>query len=1015
MKSFTDIFIKRPVFASALSLLIIVIGLIAYQKLNVRQFPQMDANVIQITTTYTGASASLVESFITTPLENAISGIDGIDYIESSSSPGKSRITLNLTLNSDIDSAMVDVNSDLSSILKKLPDGVDDPVVRKVDSDSMPQMILAFSSSHMDPPEITDYLTRSIIPQLSNLPGVGSAEILGNRTYAMRIWLNPKLMSQLEVTATDIQAALQENNVQSQPGEINRSSQDISINAETDLSTPEQFGNIVIKHDGSKLVRMRDIAKVELGTNNSDITLIVNGKQAVGIGVISKSNANPLAVAQAVKTQLKLIEQTLPDSMQIAVPRDSTIYIQRSIDEVNRSIIEASICVILVIFMFIGSIRSVMIPIVTIPLSLVGACAFMFAMGYTINTITLLAFVLAIGMVVDDAIVVLENIHRHIELGSSPFQAAIKGAREISFAVVAMTITLAAVYTPLGFTGGFTGALFREFAFTLAGTVIISGFIALTLTPMMCSKIMKPSEPNSKSFAHVIDVFFTRFTEGYKKALNITLKNRLMVVIATIAVFICGAMLFLPLYLTSRLTPSEDQGAIIGMALGPTAANIDYTNKYTKQLEPLFDAIPEHASYVIISGRPDGSKAQMYLNLKDWSLRDRSANEIIQTLTPDTQKVTGIKTMLMNPSSLPGSKSMYPMEFIIKTTGSYEELNTAVQKLVVSAEKNHGFLRLDTDLKLNKPEINVKINRDKASSLGISMDDIATALNIAYGEPSTTTFSINGLSYDVIPQVNPHFRGNPKQINNINVKTASGDSVPLSSIIKVENVTNPSSLNHFQQQRSATIQAVLNPTYSTSAALTFLENLAKKDLPSNMSFDFAGDTRTFISSGSSMAMIFVFALVFIFLVLSAQFESFIAPLIVLFSVPLSLVGALATLLFTGCSLNIYTEIGLITLIGLISKHGILIVEFANQLQEQGCNAKEAVIESASVRLRPILMTTAAMVLGAIPLAIASGAGATARQQMGLTIIGGMTFGTLLTLFVVPTIYTFLAKNRKRLL
>ena len=1009
--SFTDFFIKRPVFATALSLMLLVVGLLSFTKLNVRQFPKIDANLISISTTYPGASASLVESFVTTPIENAISGVDGIDYITSSSSTGKSTIILHLQLNADINAAMVDVNSDLSSVIKKLPSTIDSPVVSKVESDAVPEMILTFSSHSLSPEAIADYLTRTVQPVLSNLPGVGSADILGKRTYAMRIWLDPKRMNQLGITGTDIQNALNNNNVQSQPGEVDRAQQILSINANTDLKTAEDFAQIPLKTVGNTVVQLKDVAHVTLGSTTPTDALLIDNKFAVGMAITPKSSANPLDVATAVKAALPNIQHALPADLTLSIPRDNSIYIQQSIDEVNHAIIESIVCVFIVIWGFLGSWRSVLIPMATIPLSLLGACLFMFLLGYTLNTLTLLAFVLAIGMVVDDAIVVLENIHRHIETGSTPLQAALKGAREIVFAVIAMTFTLAAVYAPIGFAGGLTGALFKEFAFTLAGTVVISGFIALTLSPMMCTKFLKHTEPNR--FAIWLEKNLHHITTFYQATLTTVLSMRPVVVISTGALFICGLLFFWPLYKTCTLAPDEDQSVIMGIVSGPTSANLAYTERYTAELSQLLAMQPEHRTIAVINGRPSTQNSAMaFMELTDWSERKRSVDDMIADLTPKTQSISGVRVMLLSPPPLPTSTDLYPIEIVIKTTGSYEALNHVAEEIVQTAEKNPGILRASSDLKLDKPELTVDINRAKAATLGISMNDISTALNIAFGEPETTTFTKNGITYDVIPEVGGLARDNPNKINYINLKT-SGGSIPLSSVVTIRNTVAPETLNHFQQQRAATISAILSPSYSTKEALQYFQTLANHALQSGMSLDYAGDSRSFLQNGHGMGTLFAFALIFIYLVLAAQFESLTDPFIVLFSVPLSLVGAFATLYFTRGSLNIYTEIGLITLIGLISKHGILIVEFANQLQKTGLSVRQAVIKAASIRLRPILMTTAAMALGAIPLVLASGAGANARSQMGLVILGGMLIGTCFTLFVVPTAYTFLARRITR--
>lgn len=1010
--SFTDVFIKRPVFAASISLLIFVIGLIALSSLSIRQYPKLEANVIAISTSYPGASAETVESFVTTQIEDSISGVDGIDYITSSSRAESSKVVINLELNSDINSALEDINSDIASVLRKLPEGVGDPVIAKVDADSMPALVVGFLSKLQTPQEITDYLNRVVIPQVSTVLGVGSAEILGNKTYAMRLWLNPIKMAALGVTATDVGDALNDNNVQAQPGEINRKNQIVPINANTDLSKVVDFSNLVVKQNSGQLVKISDIGDVELGSQTTDSSLYINGQDGVGLSIAIKSTANPLVVTQDVKDILLTLEKQMPDDMSLVYARDSIKYIENSMSEVEHTIIEAAIFVFIVIFVFIGSFRSVLIPIVTIPLSLTGAFAFMLMMGYSLNTLTLLAFVLAIGMVVDDAIVVLENIHRHVEKGLAPYEAALTGAKEISFPVIAMTFTLAAVYAPIGFTRGFTSILFKEFAFTLAGTVIISGFIALTLSPMMCSKIMKSTSEDSRLII-CINKLFSKLNYWYSKCLLVVLENRARAIFTLIAVLIIGVIFFMPLQKQSTLAPSEDQGVVIGMASGPTGSNLNYTQTYTTMLGPIYQSIAENDGYVVINGHPGGeSRAMTFLSLVDWGDRDRNAQQVQQEIMQKASAIPGMRFMFFSPSSLPGSNSIYPIEIVLKTTGSYDDLNKYATNLANKLQENPGIMRVQSDLALDSPQVAIDFNREQAATLGITMDDINTALNVALGEPDITSFVLDGRAYNIIPQLSEQFRDDPADLYAINVATQSGKLIPLSNLATIKDTVAASSLNHFQQQRSATLSMVLADGFSQKEAIDYLEQLAAKELPDTISYDFSGDTRQFVESGSSMLKIFIFALLFIYLVLSAQFESFADPFIVMFTVPLSLVGALLTLYCVGGSLNIYTEIGLITLVGLISKHGILIVEFANQEQMRGVAVKEAVVNAATVRLRPILMTTAAMVLGALPLVLANGAGAAARQQIGWTIIGGMTFGTALTLFIIPTIYTVVARKKR---
>jgi multidrug efflux pump len=1009
--SFTDVFIKRPVFAASISLLIFVIGLIALSSLTIRQYPKLEANVIAISTSYPGANAETVESFVTTQVEDAISGVDGIDYITSSSSAEDSNVVINLALNSDVNTALEDINSNIASVLHKLPEGVEDPVISKADPNSMSALIVGFTSQTETSQKITDYINRVIVPQVSTISGVGSTDIFGSHTYAMRLWLDPKKMAALGVTAIDVEDALKDNNVQAQPGQIDRVNQIVSIDAKTDLNNVLEFNNLAVKQSAGQLVKISDIGKAELGSQNSSSSIYIDGKNGVALSVTIKSTANPLIVSKDIKNTLTRLEKQMPSDMAMFFARDATKYIENSIHEVVRTIIEAALFVFIVIFIFIGSFRSVLIPIVTIPLSLTGAFAFMFMMGYSLNTLTLLAFVLAIGMVVDDAIVVLENIHRHIEKGLAPYEAALTGAKEISFPVIAMTFTLAAVYAPIGFTSGFTSILFKEFAFTLAGTVIVSGFIALTLTPMMCSKIMKNTSKEAR-LSHFINSAFTKINNWYTHRLLNVLENRFKVIFTLVAVLIIGVIFFMPLQKQSTLAPDEDQGVVIGMASGPTGSNLNYTQKYTAMLEPIYQSIEEGDGYAIINGHPGGeSHAMTFLSLIDWGDRGRPAQVIQQEIMQKAAAIPGMRFMFFSPSSIPGSNSIYPLEIVLKTTGSYGDLNDYATNLANKLQENPGIMRVQSDLALDSPQVEIVFNRGQAAILDVSMDDINTALKVALGEPDITSFVLDGRAYNVIPQLSEQFRADPADLNNINVATQSGELIPLSNLATIKDTVAASSLNHFQQQRSATLSMVLADGFSQQQAISYFEYVAAQELPATITYDFSGDTRQFIESGSSMLKIFIFALLFIYLVLSAQFESFSDPFVVMFTVPLSLVGALLTLYCVGGSLNIYTEIGLITLVGLISKHGILIVEFANQEQQRGAALKEAIVKAATVRLRPILMTTAAMVLGALPLILAGGAGAAAREQIGWTIVGGMTFGTALTLFIIPTIYTFIACNK----
>ena len=913
---FTNFFIKRPVFATAMSLLLVLIGIISYSKLTIRQFPEVDANIINIQTTYPGASAALMESFVTTPIENALTGISNLDYMTSTSSSGDSEVTLNLALNSDINDTMLDVQSKLSRVIRKLPDGVNAPVISEVSSDNRPSMIILFSSPNRSAAALTDYLTRTILPDLGNINGVAQVRTLGNRTYAMRIWLNVNKMQALNISSVEVENALKEQNVQATPGEITRTEQVVNISAQTDLHTANQFNNLVIKKVGKQLIRLKNIGKVELGAQDTTSSLYANGKEGVGVGVSYKSDANPLSTAIAVKKALSSIR--LPNDIHASIASDNSVYIEKSIEEVLLTFAITIILVILVIFVFLGSLRLVLIPLVTIPLSITGAFVIMAILNYSINTLTLLAFVLAIGMVVDDAIVVMENIHRNLIAGMSAMQAAMLGTKQIAFAVIGMTITLMAVYAPIGFTSGLTGALFREFVFTLAGAVLVSGLIALMLSPMMCSKLLN-SHSYKSGLAKKIDHGMDALSQNYKKLLSLVLEQKWLVLFVMLTVFIAGAMFMLPLSKTSGIAPQEDQGKLFAIADGPSSASINYTSKYTNEIGKIFSTVPEKKNYVIINGM-FGTQNQGFsiLSLKDWSQRKRTPEQIINSIQNKINAIPGISTFLTQPSSLPGSKALYPFQFVITTTSTYQELANTSNKIVTEASRNPMIRNINADLNFDQPELVIKINRDKAGYLGISMNNIDSALQIALGQPQINEFSLNGYAYYVIPQLSHNQYDTSNILNRITVRTDSGKLIPLSTLISLNRSVTTSSFNHFQGQRAVIFNVQLASNYSTQQAINYFIGLAKKTMTGDMSYAFSGQTRLYMQTKRNMLMIFVTALLIIFLVLAAQFESFRDPIIILVTVPLAITGALGTLFFTGDSLNIYTEIGLVTLIGLIS-------------------------------------------------------------------------------------------------
>lgn len=1010
--NFTDIFIKRPVFATVLSLIILLVGARSYFSLQVRLFPKVDASAITITTTYAGADNELMEGFVTTPIENALGGVDGIDYITSSSAPGVSNITIYFMLGYDLNAAMADVNAKVTAARKVLPKEVDDPVIAKVDPNATPTIYMSFMSNTVPTEQVTDYLIRVLQPQLQTLPGVGTAQVWGVG-YGMRIWLNPSSMTAQQVTAADIYQALNTQGVQTPSGQLKSSWQEFNVKTYSETNTAEQFNQIVIKDVNGHLVRIQDVGRAELGPETTDINVVVNNKSAVVLAITPAPNANPLDITDEVNKVFPSMLQSLPPGIHGEIMWDSSKFIAESIKEVKKTIIEATLCVIFVVFLFIGSWRTLLIPAITIPLSLIGVCGVMFAMGYSLNTITFLAMVLAIGMVVDDAIVVSENIYRHMS-DKGPKEAAILGAREIQFAVIAMTFTLAAVYAPIGFLTGLLGSLFKEFAFTLAAAVMISGFIALTLSPMMCSKVMR-LETNEKGLAKKIEKISETMMQSYQRLLVKILKHRKKAIMIIPAVLLVTYGLHF--FIASELAPSEDSGSIMVPVIAPTSANIDYTTKYTNLLMPIYKQIPELSSYLIVNGggsqTSSPSTAFSAIILKPWSERKRNIDQIIQQIFPQIWSIPGIIAFPINPPNLPGigGKSM-PIDIALQTTGDYKALDDVALKVSAAAHANPKLINIDTEPKLDKPQLDINIDRNKAGDLGISARDIGTTINLALGQPTVSHFSIFGHSYDVIPQLLPEYSNSPDTLNNLYLRTSSGGMVPLSNFVHIKETIQPQSINHFQQLRSVELTASMVPGYTLGQALDYYQKLIKKYVPSTFQINYSGFTRMYMQTSGQMLYTFIFAVIFIFLVLAAQFESFRDPLIVLFTIPLSTCGAFLAMILTGCTMNIYSEIGLITLVGLISKHGILMVEFANQLQETGKNLEEAIIAAASIRLRPILMTTSAMVLGALPLAFAHGAGAASRQQIGWVIIGGMLIGTCFTLFVVPAMYTYIASKRR---
>jgi multidrug efflux pump len=1007
---FTDIFIRRPVLASVVSLLILLVGLASVANLQVRQYPELTNTTITITTVYPGANAELIRGFITTPILQAVASAEGIDTLASTSQQNTSTVKLNLRLDADPDRAVADVLAKVNQVRSVLPAEAQDPVVIKQTGETTALMYMSFNSKFITASQITDYLTRVVQPRLQTIDGVANAQILGGQTFAMRIWLNPDKMASLGVTPIDVRTALAANNFTSAPGQVKGEFVQTTINAETSLSDAAAFENLVVATRGDALIRLRDFAQIELGPESADSSSVFDGQKAVFVGIYATPTANPLTVIKKVRDTFPDIQAQLPAGMEAAIAYDATKFIEASITEVQTTLLEAALIVIVVIFLFIGNLRSTLVPIVTIPLSLVGVMFALLALGYSINLLTLLALVLAIGLVVDDAIVVVENIHRHIEEGLSPFDAAITGAREIAVPVISMTITLAAVYAPIGFVSGLTGALFREFAFTLAGAVIVSGVIALTLSPMMCSRLLKP-EQSSGRLVRFLDRLFEGLRRGYEHRLHRSLNDRPVMLLILVGA-IGGTVL---LYQTTQkeLAPEEDQGILFNLVKTPQSANLDYLERATAGLYSVFEKVPEKDHVFAINGMGgDVHQAFAGILFKPWNERTRSQKQIMQSLQPEVANVAAAQVFTFALPSLPGSIGGPPLQFVITTTADFTRLSEVLAEIQAEAQKSGMFIFTDTDLRFETPQIELSIDHDKANRLGIRMQDIGASLATLLGGNYVNRFNLYGRSYQVIPQVPREYRLSPDWLLRYQVRTASGALVPLSSVASVSYTVQPNALTSFQQLNSALLQGVPFPGRTLGEVIEFLRGVAQEKLPQGFSYDFQGESRQYVNEGNTLVIAFVLALIIIYLVLAAQYESFRDPLIILVALPTSMLGALLPLNLGLGSINIYTQIGLVTLIGLISKHGILMVDYANRLQEEGLSKREAIERAAAIRLRPILMTTAAMVVGVIPLLIATGAGAASRFAIGVVIASGMTVGTLFTLFVTPAVYTYVAADRR---
>lgn len=1015
--------IRRPVFACVLSLLLLLLGAVGFTRLSVREYPRIDEPVVTVSVRYAGASAEVIESQVTKPLEDSIAGIDAVDVISSISRAEQSQISVRFRLEKNADDAAAEVRDRSARVRRRLPDAIDEPVIAKVEADASPVIWLTFSSDARSPLEINELVQRIVKPRLQTVTGVADVPIYGERRYAMRVWLDPARLAGYRLSPQDVEDAIRRSNLELPAGRIESQQREFSVNSQTDLQTPEQFAAIVIRSVNGTAVRIGDVARVEEAAASDRSRVRINGRDAISVGVIRQATANPLELAQGVRAMLPLLQADLPADVGVDIANDSSVFIDRSIRSVRQTIAEAVVLVALVIFVFLRTLRASIIPIITIPVSLVGSFALMSLAGFSLNTLTLLALVLAIGLVVDDAIVMLENVYRHIESGLDPFSAAIKGAREIGFAIVAMTLTLVAVYAPLAFAPGRTGRLFAEFALALAGAVLVSGFVALTLSPMMCALLLR-HRPDPGWFDRSMERGLNALSAAYGRLLRwivtarwggvgarwpAALLQARMLVFAAMAASGAALALLLP-GMRQELSPLEDRGIIVASVSAPDGATLDYTDRYARALEKIGAAYPEFDRVFASIGYPTVAQGSVIYRTIDWEQRERSTLALARQLQPELARLAGVNAFPITPPSLGQGFRSRPLTYVIQTSDSYQNLSTVVAALMAEIAKNPGIVSPDVDLRLNTPELRVDINRERAADLGVSVDTLASTIETMLGGRSVTRYQRDAEQYDVIVQTQADERSRPADIDAIHVRGRNGVMIPLSSLVSVREAVSPRELNHFGQRRSATITANLAPDYSLGQAIAYMDQTAARLLKPGYTTDLNDSAREFRNAQGALGQVFVLALVFIFLVLAAQFESFIDPLVIMVSVPLSMVGALLALRWSGGSLNVYSQIGLITLVGLISKHGILIVEFSNQLRAQGLEMVDALVLAATQRLRPILMTTGAMVLGAMPLALAQGAGAETRTQIGWVIVGGMSLGTLLTIFVVPTMYTLLARK-----
>lgn len=1009
---FTDIFIKRPVLAISISFLIALLGLQAVFKMQVREYPEMTNTVVTVTTSYYGASADLIQGFITQPLEQAIAQADNIDYMTSQSVLGSSTITVNMKLNTDPNGALADILAKTNSVRSQLPKEAEDPTVTMSTGSTTAIMYIGFTSDELESSQITDYLERVVNPQLFTVNGVSKVDLYGGMKYALRIWLDPQKMAALQLTSTDVMSVLNANNFQSATGQATGLFVLYNGSANTQVASVHELENLVVRQDKGEVIRLSDIAKVTRAKSHDVYRASANGQEAVVAAVNGAPSANPINVAADILELLPQLEKNLPSNIKMQVMYDSTVAINESIYEVAKTIIEAALIVLVVITLFLGSYRAVLIPIVTIPLSLIGVAMFMQALGFSWNLMTLLAMVLAIGLVVDDAIVVLENVDRHIKLGETPFRAAIIGTREIAVPVIAMTLTLGAVYAPIALMGGITGSLFKEFALTLAGAVFVSGIIALTLSPMMCSTILRQNEEPNR-FEKFVHAKLDSLSESYSRALGSVMNHRSVVIAFAVIVFASLPMLFK--FIPSELAPSEDKGVVMLMGTGPSNANLDYLQNTMNDVNKILSDQPEVQFAQVFTGVPNSNQAFGIASLKPWSQREASQSEVTNRVSGLISSIPGMAITAFQMPELPGAGSGLPIQFVITTPNSFESLFQIATNALTEVNSSPMFVYSDLDLNYDSATMKIKIDKDKAGAYGVTMQDIGTTLSTMMADGYVNRIDLYGRSYEVIPQVERKFRLNPESMNNYYVRSSNGNAVPLGSLITIDVVPEPRSLPHFNQLNSATIGVVPAPGVAMGDAINWFEQTAQESLPAGYNHDYMGEARQFVTEGSALYTTFLLAIAIIFLVLAIQFESVRDPLVIMVSVPLAISGALVALAWGLSSMNIYSQVGLITLVGLITKHGILICEVAKEEQLHHQKSRiDAVMEAAKVRLRPILMTTAAMIAGLIPLMYASGAGAQQRFSIGIVIVAGLAIGTLFTLFVLPVIYSFIASEHKPL-